>query len=111
MTITHVVLFLFKEGIDPHLINNACNQVIALKQNCIHPVSDEPYIISFRGGKDNSPEGMQYGMTHAFVAEFKSAADRDYYVSKDPVHLALNQSIGQLIEKAQVVDFTDDVHV
>jgi Stress responsive A/B Barrel Domain len=50
-------------------------------------------------------------MTHVFVAEFESAEDRDYYVSKDPAHAALNKSIKHLVEKAQVVDFMDDVHV
>ena len=39
--------------------------------------------------------------------EFASAADRDYYVKSDPVHLAFVGTLGGLLEKAQVVDFTN----
>jgi hypothetical protein len=41
--------------------------------------------------------------------EFESAEDRDYYVRKDPAHLAFVKSIGDVIEKAQVLDFTPGV--
>jgi Stress responsive A/B Barrel Domain len=50
-------------------------------------------------------------MTHAFVAEFANSEDRDYYVSKDPVHLALNEKVKHLIERVQVIDFMQDVYV
>ena len=49
-------------------------------------------------------------MTHAFVAEFGSLEDRDYYVSKDPVHLDLNKSIKHLVENFQAMDFVDHVY-
>lgn len=48
-------------------------------------------------------------MTHAFIAEFETAEDRDYYVSSDPVHLALGKRLNEIVEKVIVVDFTDDV--
>lgn len=51
----------------------------------------------------------QHGITHAFVVEFSSAADRDYYVSEDPVHQEFVRSLSGLIEKAQVLDFTNGV--
>jgi hypothetical protein len=41
------------------------------------------------------------------VVEFDSAEDRDYYLTKDPAHLAFVGSIGDLVEKAIVVDFND----
>lgn len=49
------------------------------------------------------------GMSHAFVVEFASAEDRDYYVLKDPVHQAFVRSLDGIVEKAQVIDFTDGV--
>lgn len=49
----------------------------------------------------------QHGITHAFVVEFTSAADRDYYVREDPTHLAFVQTLKALIEKSQVIDFTN----
>lgn len=49
------------------------------------------------------------GITHAFVVEFASAEDRDYYVQKDPVHQDFVRSLDGIVEKAQVIDFTDRV--
>ncbi|GAT18654.1 hypothetical protein RIB2604_00101480 [Aspergillus luchuensis] len=49
-----------------------------------------------------SPEVIKdNGITHAFVVHFASADDRDYYVSKDPAHLAFVKSLDGIIEKAQ----------
>lgn len=39
-----------------HQVNTA---QLALKQNCKHPETGKPYILSFEGGKENSPEGLQ----------------------------------------------------
>lgn len=33
--------------------------MLTLKDNCVHPTSQQPYIKSASGGKDNSPEGIQ----------------------------------------------------
>lgn len=52
----------------------------------------------------------QNGITHGFVVEFASAEDRDYYVMTDPAHQAFVTSIGDLVEKAIVVDFSDGVY-
>jgi hypothetical protein len=41
--------------------------------------------------------------------KFENAEDRDYYVHDDPVHQEFKQIVGQVLEKAQVVDFTDGV--
>jgi hypothetical protein len=38
--------------------------------------------------------------------EFESEEDRDYYVAKDPAHLAFIRDIAGLAEKVQVLDFT-----
>ncbi|KAK0645827.1 hypothetical protein B0T16DRAFT_147403 [Cercophora newfieldiana] len=90
MTVTHVVLFQFKSGIGQADVKAA--RFIGLKDSCIHPTSNEKYILSLKGGIDNSPEGLQDGITHGFVAEFASVEDRDYYVTKDPSHLAFVKS-------------------
>jgi hypothetical protein len=45
-------------------------------------------------------------MTHAFVAQFESREDRDYYVSKDPVHLELGPRIAPVVETFLCLDFT-----
>ncbi|KAL2022811.1 hypothetical protein VTK56DRAFT_4627 [Thermocarpiscus australiensis] len=107
MSVTHTVLFQFKANLKADDVKAACARFLALKQECLHPARNEPYIRSLKGGKDNSPEGLQNGMTHGFVVEFASAEDRDYYVTKDPAHLAFAKSLEGLLEKATVVDFID----
>ncbi|KAJ5432945.1 uncharacterized protein N7458_012101 [Penicillium daleae] len=109
MSITHIVLFQFKSGVDTQVIKDTCDRMVGLKDSCIHPTSNKSYIKSSSGGADNSIEGIQNGITHAFVVEFASAEDRDYYVREDPVHKAFVQSLNGVVEKAQVVDFTDGV--
>ncbi|KAJ5656193.1 hypothetical protein N7507_008143 [Penicillium longicatenatum] len=106
MSITHIVLFQFKAGIEAQAIHAACDRMLALKDTCLHPSSQRPYIRASRGGADNSIEGSQDGITHAFVVEFDNAADRDYYVRDDPVHQTFVQSLDGLIEKVQVIDYT-----
>ncbi|KAL9942345.1 hypothetical protein D7B24_000285 [Verticillium nonalfalfae] len=108
--ITHLVLFQFKEDASSSAIRDATARMLQLKDNCVHPTSGTPYIVSAKGGKDNSPEGLQGGITHAFVVEFSSASDRDYYVKEDPVHKAFVKSIEGLVTKAVVVDFADGVY-
>ena len=83
--------------------------MLALKEKCVKPDTGKPYIKSSKGGVDNSIEGLQGGITHAFVVEFESEEDREYYVKKDPAHSAFVKSLGSVIEKAQVIDFSAGV--
>ncbi|PVH91783.1 hypothetical protein DM02DRAFT_620323 [Periconia macrospinosa] len=107
MGVTHVVLFQFKASTNAETINDISQRMLGLKDGCIHPRSTMPYIKSVSGGTDNSPEGAQNGITHAFIIEFETAEDRDYYVNKDPVHDEFKKLAGKVLEKAQVIDFTD----
>ncbi|KAJ0161620.1 hypothetical protein CTA2_5908 [Colletotrichum tanaceti] len=109
MTVVHVVQFQFKELIPTEEVKSLCDSMLALRDDCIHPTSSKAYIKSIAGGLDNSPEGSQGGITHVFVVEFESVADRDYYVHKDPAHLAFKEEVGPAILKARVVDFTPGV--
>lgn len=107
--------------------------MLNLQHQCIHPTSNEPYIVSAKGGRDNSSEGMQVnsdlasrsialtaglkkftttqqGITHGFVVEFKSAEDRDYYVESDPAHSRFKASLKDIVTKAQVVDFAPNTY-
>jgi len=82
-----------------------------------------------RGGKDCSIDGVnvrqggagqvtlylcsltcsQEGLTHAFVVEFESVEDRDYYAKKDPRHAAFGAHVGKVAARVVVVDFTNYV--
>ncbi|CCX30046.1 Similar to Pc21g02610 [Penicillium chrysogenum Wisconsin 54-1255]; acc. no. XP_002567325 [Pyronema omphalodes CBS 100304] len=45
------------------------------------------------------------GITYTFVVEFACESGRDYYVKHDPVHLSFVKMVGNIVEKAQVIDF------
>ena len=83
MTVVHTVLFQFKpyasseevkavrteptyrgstQSICANVVPKAVDRFLALKESCVHPTSNSPYIKSLKGGKDNSPEGLQVGI-------------------------------------------------
>lgn len=109
MAIIHIVMFEFQPLAPLEDIQSVCDRMLALKDNCIHPESKKPYIKMGMGGKDNSPEGQQNGITHIFVSEFENEKDREYYLKEDPTHLAFVKSLADVVSKAQVVDFTPGV--
>ncbi|KAL2021714.1 hypothetical protein VTK56DRAFT_6657 [Thermocarpiscus australiensis] len=108
-TVTHVVLLQFKHDADPAAVDAVCANFLALKDNCLAPNSQHAYIKSMSGGRDNSPEGLQNGHTHAFVVQFANSDDRNYYVEQDPAHQAFKKDIEPLVEKVTVLDFTSGV--
>ncbi|KAF2013736.1 hypothetical protein BU24DRAFT_464488 [Aaosphaeria arxii CBS 175.79] len=83
--------------------------MLALKNNCKHPSTGRPYIQSIAGGKDISIENLQNGISHAFIVQFYSNEDRNYYVDHDPEHQKFKDSVKEIVEKAQVIDFQDGV--
>ncbi|KAF2107707.1 Mss4-like protein [Lophiotrema nucula] len=48
-------------------------------------------------------------MTHAFILEFASQDDLDYYLTQEPVHLQFSASAKPLIEDSVVLDIKDGV--
>ncbi|KAL2004801.1 hypothetical protein VTN00DRAFT_3074 [Thermoascus crustaceus] len=105
MPIVHIVLFKFKPDVAQSAVESTCQQFLSLKDQCLHPESKKPYLRSLVGGRDNSPEGLANGITHAFVSEFESEEDRQYYLKEDPAHLAFVKSLRAVLDQAQVVDF------
>ncbi|CAI6339546.1 unnamed protein product [Periconia digitata] len=105
MAITHIVLFAWKDTATQEQVDEACKRMMSLSERCIHPTSKAPYIKSFQGGKNNSPEGHAAPHTHGFVVEFENEEDRDYYLNKDPEHLAFVEFAGDFIGGVKVLDF------
>ncbi|KAG8156405.1 hypothetical protein KVR01_013746 [Diaporthe batatas] len=105
LSVTHTVLFQFKEDADPQAVRDVCGGMMALRTACVNPSTLQPYIKSLTGGRDNSPEGHQRGATHGFVVEFASTQDRDYYVTQDPAHQKLRKRISSLVQDVVVVDW------
>ncbi|GAO15633.1 uncharacterized protein UV8b_04814 [Ustilaginoidea virens] len=109
MPVRHIVLFGFKPDASPDSIKQCCDEMLRLKEQCVLASTGETYITASSGGKDVSIEGLQNGFTHAFVVEFASAADRDFYVNEDKAHHAFVdrwiKSADGIAAKAMVVDF------
>ncbi|KAI1083261.1 stress responsive A/B barrel domain-containing protein [Whalleya microplaca] len=105
MPVNHIVLFQFKANASPEAVDQACASMLALKETCLHPQTQKPYIKSLTGGKDNSKEGLQNGIEWGFVVEFDNLDDRDFYVSTDKAHDAFKATAGPIIEKCIVVDY------
>ncbi|KAJ4315193.1 hypothetical protein N0V94_006072 [Neodidymelliopsis sp. IMI 364377] len=106
---THVVLFQFKEATSAFAVKEITSKFFGLKKSCIHPDTRRPYILSITGGKDISIEGLQNGMSHAFILRFNSNEERDYYVKEDPAHQAFKDAAAAVVEKTLVVDFQEGV--
>ncbi|KAJ2975596.1 hypothetical protein NQ176_g5432 [Zarea fungicola] len=104
--ITHIVLLEFKPEVTKAQRDELSAEMLGLKDNCIHATTQKPYILRSSGGSDNSIEGLQNGITHAFVVEFASAEDREHYVKEDPVHSAFVKKLFPFLAKPTVVDFT-----
>ncbi|KEY74671.1 hypothetical protein S7711_09898 [Stachybotrys chartarum IBT 7711] len=107
--VSHLVLFDFKSDIAGDDLHSATSHMLDLANNCLHPSTGKPYIKSIRGGKNNSPEGLSADRTHAFIVEFESLQDRDYYIETDPAHKEFIQHVTPLLDTgAIVVDFQDN---
>ena len=66
-----------------------------------------PGVRSMTVGPDVSPEGLGDGFTHAAVAVFDSAEDRDHYLTA-PAHLAAVEKLQLCLRRVTVVDIEGD---
>ncbi|ETI24470.1 hypothetical protein G647_03839 [Cladophialophora carrionii CBS 160.54] len=104
--IIHIVHFRFYKHIPTSVRSSISRQFVALQTRCLHPVTRKPYIKSFTGGKDVSIENLHKGFHAAFVLEFESPEDRDWYVNSDPVHRGFGvDCLTGVVEDVMVVDF------
>jgi hypothetical protein len=93
----HVVLFQFKSSSSEAEVNKVKDAFMSLKGK-ISEIHDVEW------GLNNSPEGLNQGLTHCFFVTFKSEKDRDtYLVHAD--HKKFVDVLGPHLEKAVVVDY------
>ena len=93
----HVVMFGWKEGTDTATIN----KIVAAFRELPSKISQ---IKSFEWGTNSSPEGLNNGLTHCFVASFSSDADRDAYLVH-PAHKAFVGLLKPAPDKITVLDY------
>jgi len=93
----HVVLFKFKEDADPAAITAVEEAFMALPGKI-------PEIRNFEWGFNNSPEGLNKGLTHCYLLTFESEEDRAIYLPH-PDHQAFGALLGDILEDVTVVDY------
>lgn len=93
----HVVLFNFNDDATDEILKTIESAFVALpsKISAIH---------SFEWGTNNSPEGLDKGLTHCFFVTFASEADRATYLPH-PAHQDFVKLIGPYVEDVTVVDY------
>jgi len=93
----HVVLFKFKETSTEADIKQVEDAFNALPSK-IDVIKD------YEWGLNNSPEGLNKGLTHCYFITFDSEKDRDTYLPH-PDHLAFTEIAGPHIADVVVVDY------
>ena len=93
----HVVLFKFKEDTAPEKVTEIEEAFAALPDK----ISE---IYSYEWGLNNSPEGLNKGLTHCFFLTFKSEGDRAAYLPH-PDHKAFGALLTPHLEDVTVVDY------
>ncbi len=93
----HVVLFKFKDGTPKEQVEKIVSEFKNLPKKI-------PGIQEFEYGTNNSPEGLNEGLTHAFLVTFKTEKDREAYLPHE-AHKAFVAILSPHLEKAVVVDY------
>jgi hypothetical protein len=93
----HVVLFSFKDESSPEDIKKVEDAFVALQGKI-------PQIRDFEWGVNNSPEGLNKGLTHCFFVTFESEEDREIYLPH-PDHQAFVEVLGPHLKDVTVVDY------
>jgi hypothetical protein len=93
----HVVLFKFKDSSNKQDVERLVNEFRGLSKKI-------PFIADFEYGVNNSPEGLNEGLTHCFLVTFKNEKDRDAYLPH-AAHKAFVELLMPHLEKAVVVDY------
>jgi Stress responsive A/B Barrel Domain len=95
----HVVMFKFKAGTTPEQVREIEQAFAALKTQLPNLIKD------FEFGTNNSPEGLDQGLTHCFLVTFASEKDRDAYIPH-PIHQAFVDRYAKVfVDKVTVVDY------
>ncbi len=93
----HVVMFQFKESSTEADIQGVVDAFRGLPSK-ISEISDFEY------GVNNSPEGLNDGLTHCFLVSFRSEEDRAKYLPH-PAHKAFVNVLKPHLEKVTVIDY------
>lgn len=93
----HVVMFQFKESSSEKDVQSVVDAFRALPDKI-------PEIRDFEYGTNNSPEGLNQGLTHCFLLTFHSEKDREVYLPH-PAHKEFGKVLRPHLEKVTVIDY------
>ena len=93
----HVVLFNFNDDATDDKVQEIETAFAGLPQKIKE-------IHSFEWGTNNSPEGLDKGLTHCFFVTFLSEKDREIYLPH-PAHKEFVDLVGPFVEDVTVVDY------
>jgi len=93
----HVVMFGFKETSSKEDVQGVVDAFAKLP-------SQIPAIVAYEHGVNNSPEGLNDGLTHCFLVSFADEAGREEYLPH-PDHLAFVEVLKPHLEKVVVIDY------
>ena len=93
----HMVMFGFKDSSSEADVQGVVDAFKKLP-------SEIPSIVAFEHGLNNSPEGLNDGLTHCFLLTFADEAGRAEYLPH-PAHKAFGKTLKPHLEKVVVVDY------
>lgn len=93
----HVVLFKFKDDTTKEQVKKIEDEFRALPAKI-------PEIVDFEWGTNNSPEGLEEGLTHCFLVTFKDAKGRAAYLPHKE-HKKFVAILRPRLDKVVVVDY------
>lgn len=93
----HMVMFSFKESSSEADVQGVVDAFAKLP-------SQISTIKGFEHGLNNSPEGLNEGLTHCFLLTFADEAGRAEYLPH-PAHKAFGKTLKPHLEKVVVVDY------
>jgi hypothetical protein len=93
----HMVCFKYKEGTSKEQIAKISKEFRALKNKI-------PGIVAFEMGENNSPEGLNKGISHCYLVTFDSEKSREGYLPH-PAHKAFVELLKPHLDDVFVVDY------
>jgi hypothetical protein len=96
--VQHVVCFKFKEGTTEAQIAAMEKEFAALKGKV-------DGLTAFEHGRNNSPEGLNKGFTHCYIATFKNTQARDEYLPHPAHKEFVEKHLKPILEDVFVIDF------
>jgi hypothetical protein len=93
----HVVMFGFKLETSKEQIAEIIHRFAKLRDTILE-------IKAFECGDNNSPEGLNNGLSHCFLLSFDSLDARDIYLTHQN-HIDFSDWVGKWVETVTVLDY------